>query len=347
MPLNSGVIGIMENEVIFIPIDSEVEFYGQPCGMIVAKTMALANSAATKVEITYEKTEIDRPIIPSLHHWRENNELSACKDTREHIIPANQKLVKPLVGEEMKFKGDFEFGSQYHFTMEPQTVFCTPNDDGGINFHVSSQWLDLAHVAVSRCLKMPQSKIIASFKRVGGGYGAKLSRASHISCACALACHLLRMPVRFVMSIESNMTVIGKRVGCAAEYDVTIDSSTGRLIHFAPLITSDFGCSLNDDTSFFMLHSMSFSNYAHATEWKLNVNRLKTDAPSATWARAPGTTESIAIQENLMEHIAREVNMDPAQVRINNFHDGPMHKIFPEFLKDTGNRPIYFRVNSI
>ncbi|XP_055319493.1 uncharacterized protein LOC129577062 [Sitodiplosis mosellana] len=220
-------------------------------------------------------------------------------------------------------------------TMEPQTVFCTPNDDGGINFHVSSQWLDLAHVAVSRCLKMPQSKIIASFKRVGGGYGAKLSRTSHVGCACALACHLLRLPVRFVMSIESNMTVMGKRYGCAVEYDATVDSATGRLIEFAPSIISDFGCSLNDDATPNLMESINMSCYSHAMEWKVKVNRLETDASSSTLARAPGSTESIAIQENLMEHIAREVNLDPAQVRINNFHNnGPLPKIFPKFLKD-------------
>lgn len=183
MPLNSTLIGVFESEFIFVPIDSEVEYYGQPCGMIVAKTMALAHSAAAKVEITYERTQLDRPIIPSLRHWREYNKLSACPDTHAHIIPANQTMVPPLVGVEknikgnifeenrilnlfpyQSFPGDFEFGAQYHMTMEPQTAFCTPSDDGGINLNVSSQWLDVAHIASARSLKIPQSKIITNFK---------------------------------------------------------------------------------------------------------------------------------------------------------------------------------------
>lgn len=112
MPLNAGLVGIAENEVIFVSIDSEVEYYGQPCGMIVAKTMALAHSAAAKVKITYERTQIDRPIIPSLRHWRENNELSSCTDTHEHIIPANQTMAKLLVGEEKKIKGNIDESQQ-------------------------------------------------------------------------------------------------------------------------------------------------------------------------------------------------------------------------------------------
>lgn len=87
------------------------------------------------------------------------------------------------------------------------------------------------------------------------------------------------------MNIESNMTIMGKRYGCAVEYDAKFDSATGRLIEFAPLITSDFGCSLNDDTSPLLVHCMRSSCYSHAIDWKINVNKLKTDAPCATWCR--------------------------------------------------------------
>lgn len=50
-----------------------------------------------------------------------------------------------------------------------------------------------------------------------------------------------------------------------------------------------------------------------------------------------GTTEAIACIETAMEHIAYECNLDPAQVRLNNLDsNGSLHKIFPEFLKETG-----------
>lgn len=45
----------------------------------------------------------------------------------------------------------------------------------------------------------------------------------------------------------------------------------------------------------------------------------------------------IAIQENIMEQIAREVNLDPANVRLNNLVDETLKKHFTDFLKDTGN----------
>lgn len=105
MPMNAGIVGIAENEPIFLDIETEVQYNGQPCGMIVAKTMALAHSVANKVEITYQKTQLDRPIIPSLKHWRQRYKLSACNDSTDYHFAPNCKLGTPLVGQEKRIRG--------------------------------------------------------------------------------------------------------------------------------------------------------------------------------------------------------------------------------------------------
>lgn len=52
---------------------------------------------------------------------------------------------------------------------------------------------------------------------------------------------------------------------------------------------------------------------------------------------APGTTEGVAIIENIMEHIARQVGKDPLEVRLKNLEAGSeLTKIFPEFAKNVG-----------
>lgn len=105
MPLNKGVAGIQENEPVFLKIDAEVQYHGQPCGMIVAKTMALAHSAVKKVEITYQKMQLDRPVIPSLKHWKQKYQLGECNDSTDYHIAPNCQLETPLVGQEKRLKG--------------------------------------------------------------------------------------------------------------------------------------------------------------------------------------------------------------------------------------------------
>ena len=65
------------------------------------------------------------------------------------------------------------------------------------------------------------SSINIKVRRLGGGYGAKISRNALISTACALAAHKLHRPVRLVMNLETNMAAIGKRFNAAFDYEVS------------------------------------------------------------------------------------------------------------------------------
>lgn len=104
-PIDCQLISIVENEVIFIEIDTEVKFYGQPCGVIVAKTMALANLAATQVEIVYEKVKESRYIIPSIFH-RRKDEIHKT-DTKHFSLPSNQEVKIQNVENQVDLNGNF------------------------------------------------------------------------------------------------------------------------------------------------------------------------------------------------------------------------------------------------
>jgi len=67
------------------------------------------------------------------------------------------------------------------------------------------------------------SSINIKVRRLGGGYGGKISRSTLISTACALAAHKLHRPVRLVMNMETNMAAIGKRCSAAFDYEVSDD----------------------------------------------------------------------------------------------------------------------------
>lgn len=84
--------------------------------MIVAKTLALANSVVNLVEIVYEKTDQEnrRLIVPSISHWRALGDgQRACEMSSEHFrffpnceaAPTTLGNSKQVTG--MKFGDDF------------------------------------------------------------------------------------------------------------------------------------------------------------------------------------------------------------------------------------------------
>jgi xanthine dehydrogenase/oxidase len=345
MPPN---LGNPDVEEIFC--SENVLYHGQPVGIIIAENSHLANRAAKEVKITYDgpssdtnssylsniltyfvKDTKDNKIYPTLQDVLDANAVDRISTSNKHKTGRGYKNPKP--GTTKSISGIFQIGGQYHYTMETQTCVCVPIEDG-MDIYSSTQWVDLVQVSIAETLKVPESSLNLYVRRLGGGYGAKISRPTQIACATALAAHLLQRPVRFVMTIEANMSSIGKRYGCFCDYKVEVDDD-GTIKKLTNDYTLDMGCSLNESPTFAIQDF--FQNCYETSAWKWAGKEAKTDAPSNTWCRAPGTTEGIAMIENIMEHIAYETGKDPAAVRLANIPKGnKMKELAPDFLKDVG-----------
>lgn len=281
---------------------------------------------------------VDRRIMPTM------KDVLASGDTSRIVqYPIENRVTKPPVslqesnvGALSHLRGTLEMGCQYHYTMETQCTVCIPAEDGGIDVYPSSQWMDLVQVAISEALIMPQKLINIVIRRVGGSYGAKGLYSAHIASACAIACHLSRRRVRFVMSIEDNMSMYGKRYACKSDYTVAVETQSGKIKTLTNSFVEDAGCSINE--SLVQLAAHGFHNcYGKQPDWLVTPNVLTTDAPSNLWCRAPFHTEGIAMIETIMEHIGREIGKDASEVRLANIpSDNPMGKIYAQFLKDVG-----------
>ncbi|XP_041769473.1 xanthine dehydrogenase 1-like [Anopheles merus] len=321
-------LGNQEVEEIFC--SGEVLYHGQPVGVIVAETFNQANHAATLVNILYERTTQPQPIYPTLKSLVDNQTKTRIFD--EPVTTTRRgSSYRVKVSAARKVTGRFEMAGQYHYTMETQTCVCVPIEDG-IDVHSSTQWVDLCQVAIASMLKVSENSLNFTVRRLGGGYGSKISRAGQIACACALAAHLQNRPVRFVLTIESNMSSIGKRYGCIADYEVDVESN-GRFVKLTNNYMQDYGASLNESVG--EATTEFFNNCYDTKTWKVVGKAAKTDAPSNTWCRAPGTTEGIAMIENIMEHVAWELGLDPLELRLANMPEGSkMRELLPQFRAD-------------
>ncbi|GBP32434.1 Xanthine dehydrogenase [Eumeta japonica] len=298
----------------------KISYYGQPIGVVAAVTEKLAIRAAKSISVSYKNISKKKPVLTIEDAL---NAPSSENRVRKEIIikPKNKGVDTNKV-----IKGSFVTPSQYHYTMEPQCCVVVPIEDQ-LDVYSSTQWMDLVQVAVAGCLNIPENSVNVIVRRVGGAYGGKASRSAAVAAACALVARRLRRPARLTLPIRDNMTAIGKRQTCLANYEVEIDNN-GVIQYLNVTYYSDCGFCFNDTSGGEIANTMT--NLYDVTRWSIEGYSVLTDKASNTWCRAPGTTEGTAIIEHIMERIAHTVKKDSIDIKM--LHVAEQHNTIKDMI---------------
>ncbi|XP_034488432.1 aldehyde oxidase 4 [Drosophila innubila] len=320
-----------EPEEIFVA--GPVKYYDQPLGVIAALTHDVAVYAATLVQVTYVNSQVK--IYTSMKAVLADK----AEDRIKIMTTKTEDVSRPMPeAGDVIGRGILELESQYHFTLEPQTTIVVPVEEG-LQVFCATQWMDVTQASISRMLKLEANAVQLQVRRVGGAYGAKVTRGNQLACACALVAYKLNRPARFVQTIESMMECNGKRWACRSDYEFQVRAN-GLIRLLTNNYYEDAGCTLNENVVDFLTRP-ALPNVYNLTNvnFKVRGTAIRTDAPSSTWCRAPGTAEGIAMTETVLEHIAFACKLDPADARLVNLRPGnKMVQLLPRFLASTEYR---------
>ncbi|KAK6190255.1 hypothetical protein SNE40_002166 [Patella caerulea] len=282
----------------------KVTFAGQPLGLIVAEDQITADSAAEMVKVTYKN--VLPPILTIDDAIRNNSFFTPI--TGLSAGDADGAIAKSA----HQLTGQVSCTEQYHYHLETQISICYPTEDG-MNILAGAQWINAVQRAVGQVLNVPASSITVEVKRIGGAFGAKITRNCPVSTACALAAHILKRPVRLMVNIHTNMKSLGKRMPCFARYTVGF-TDAGLLNGVKIDYYNDFGMTCNDIASVVRMPGW-LDNAYYCANWKMTPYLCKTNKPPNTACRSPGSTAAIFIMETIMEHVAKSLNKDQLDVR--------------------------------
>lgn len=306
-PKEAGFLFVVDEEIFCSGI---VKYYFQPVGITVATSQEVAEQAAELVKISYIEGK-QKPLLTVRDILK-----AGAKDK----IVEEGKVEAKSKGTDVKkvLKGTFDISWQYHYQMETQCCLVVPVEDG-LDMFPATQTMNFAHVAAAKMLDIPANKINISVRRLGGAYGAKVSRNSLISCAAALASHKLRKPVKLWMPLITNMNVVGKRYPFSMDYEVGVNDK-GVIQYLDASLYCDFGV-LGGNENIAMECQEVFTSIYNKGNWNVKTFSTRSDNHTGTWCRAPGTTEGLASSESIIEHIASSLNLDPVDVRAANMND--------------------------
>ena len=218
-----------------------------------------------------------------------------------------------------RIQGTLHIGGQEHFYLETQISSVMPTEDGGMIVYCSTQNPTEVQKLVAEVLDVPMNKVVLDMRRMGGGFGGKETQAASPACLCAVVARLTGQPTKMRLPRVEDMTMTGKRHPFYVEYDVGFDDD-GRLHGINFDLAGNCGYSPDLSGSIVdraMFHSDNAYYLGDAT---VHGHRCKTNTASNTAYRGFGGPQGMVAIEQVMDHIARHLALDPLAVRKANYY---------------------------
>ncbi|KAK7021793.1 hypothetical protein SK128_010782 [Halocaridina rubra] len=264
-------------------VGEEVLYAGQPVGVIVAKDRDTAVRAAKLVHVQYKG--ISSPVL-TIEHARQANRRTPALD----VVTGTQDPI--LLGDfdgtideaSQKLGGELSLGTQYHMNMEPHSARVVPTEDG-YDVYCTSQWPTETQDVVAQVLDVPPNRINITVRRLGGAFGAKITRQNLLTAAAAVAARKLQQPVRLVADLNTQMSYSGWRESYHASYEAGFDD-TGKITSLKVELTTDVGHISNESSVSFAVHALQSVYYI--PNLLIVPYIATTDTAANTWCRTPG-----------------------------------------------------------
>ena len=315
--------------------DEVVEYAGQALFAVAATTVEQARRAARLAEVEYRELEAILTVDDALA--KQSFVLPPHEMRRGDPDAALAKAPRRLAGR-------IRMGGQDHFYLEGQVAFAQPGEDGDMLVWSSTQHPSEVQHLVAKVLALPDHAVTVEVRRMGGGFGGKETQAAPFACMAALLAHHTRRPVKLRLDRDDDMLLTGKRHDFLIDYDVGFDER-GRIE--SVVFEQVAGCGFSPDLSARIADRAMFhaDNAYYLPHVHITSHRCKTHTVSNTAFRGFGGPQGMMGIEKAIDAIARELCLDPLEVRRRNLYgpEGrdvtPYHmriedNILPELIED-------------
>ena len=287
-----------------------VEFVGQPILAVAACDLDTARTAAMAAIIEYEDLE---PVLDVVEALRKKH---FVLDSHTH---RRGDSANALAHAEHRLQGTLHIGGQEHFYLETQISSVMPTEDGGMIVYCSTQNPTKIQKLVAEVLDVSMNKIVVDMRRMGGGFGGKETQAASPACLCAVVARITGQPTKMRLPRVEDMQMTGKRHPFYVEYDVGFDAR-GRLQGIQLELAGNCGYSPDLSASIVDRAMFHADNAYYLGDATINGHRCKTNTASNTAYRGFGGPQGMVAIEQVMDHIARHLGLDPLAVRKINYY---------------------------
>lgn len=205
----------------------------------------------------------------------------------------------------------------FGFPMEGRAVVAAPDHtSGGLTVYTSTQTPHQIRSELAKVVRLGESQIRVVAPDVGGGFGVKIGIYPEEALCAALALSL-GAPVRWVEDRLEHVTATTHGRGQVCEMEAAVEAD-GTVTALRMRVTADLGAyplapGLPDLTTAMAIGVYKIPNV------DLEATSVYTNTTPVAAYRGAGRPEAAYYIERLVDRVAAELALDPAEVRRRNF----------------------------
>jgi xanthine dehydrogenase YagR molybdenum-binding subunit len=304
--------GGISGDAIPLLQDTQVHYFGQTIGLVVAESFEQARDAAALVKVIYEPKAAVVTLESGMAKAYQPHHVDHEPATWSILESGASSIDDILRQAEVSIAQEYTNPIEHHNPMEPHATVAVWQDDRLTIYDatqgVGGQQRDLAAV-----LGIDHDHVHVICPFVGGAFGCKGSMWMH-SPLTAAAARVLNRPVKTILTREQMYSATGHRptVLQRIELGASRDGVLRAVKHEAFSSTAVI-------KEFIEPAAHRTSRYLYKSPNILVSHRLvPLDIAPGTAMRAPGEATGMYALESAMDELAVKLGIDPIQLRIKN-----------------------------
>ena len=287
-----------------------VRYAGEPVVVVAADHPETARLARDRVNVDYEVleplTDMERaldPEVPGLH------------PTGNVLRHVHIEHGDPDADADVWVEGYYETGMQDQAALGPEAGLAIPAEDGGIDLHVTTQWLHADRAQIAPCLGLDEERVRLHLAGVGGAFGSREDLHIHIH-ACMLALHTGR-PVKMVYGRHESFLGHVHRHPARVwmRHGVNRD---GTLVNVQARLVVDGGAYASSSTAVIANASTFACGPYLVPNARIDGTAVYTNNPPCGAMRGFGAPQVCFGHEAQMDKLATVLGLDPVDLRLRN-----------------------------
>ncbi len=301
IPGNNVVKIIFDDMPVFAT--RKVNYYGEPICLVIGKDKAVILEIMEKILVIYDEEEPVFDYTDSAIHYdiaKGNQKVTYDKDTK--II-----------------EGTYDTGYQEHVYIEPQGMVGYFDDNkvcliGSIQcpYYVKNAVLSILNLKLED--KDDGKKVRVKQATTGGAFGGKEEFPSLLACQLVVAVHKLKIPISLIYERTEDMEFSTKRHPATIAFKAYTTKS-GDIKQIQAHVGIDGGAYIGL-SGVVLQRAMLAASGAYAIDhMKVSGDVYRTNTVPTGAFRGFGAPQMIFAIEMFMQHMAKELDLDPLEFR--------------------------------